>query len=379
MEVPTCHSMGCSPSAAAVEPSVLLSKDLVETEKRLVELNLFGPSELARLRSAYLDMHARSKRKRPAIEPEKEAAMDSEQQQAHEQEQEVECSLVECCDWLGFNRTVFSDRCFRLANGGGDRINFASFVAAIWLLTAHDLATLSFWMTDTENKGYLEIGEVQSIMTSVGASRTDIFMMDATAKYDPKSLTFIKVARLFATLDSNSDGRVTHDEWCANIQVMHNALMPAFSLQRLIHRKVFKNANVDLAAIEKARRRKREELSNNVDYGAGAGMGEVLSDLSGLFPDLECAICLELLQGEEVDDSAPKSSAYRLLPGAVPSTITTLPCSHRFHTHCIETLRMHTEASQACPLCRSELPISEQTRAPGSDARGLLAHRGAVF
>ena len=78
-------------------------------------------------------------------------------------------------------------------------------------------------------------------------------------------------------------------------------LMPAFSLQRLIHRKVFKNANVDLAAIEKARRRKREELSNNVDYGAGAGMGEVLRDLSGLFPDLECAICLGRLSTIDED------------------------------------------------------------------------------
>ena len=369
--------MGALCSSSVVEPTERLSTELAQVEKRLLEMELFGPIEMAQLRAAFCACmhHAQQRRARrqpsPAPNPEDHGTKNPEK----EDPDEVECTLSECCDWLGFGRTLFSDRCFRLANGGGDRVNFASFVATIWLVTAHDLATLSFWMTDEQGKGYLDISDIQSIMTSVKDDKSYV-LFEEPAKYDKHSGQFVKVQRLFAQLDTNYDGRITHDQWCDNIQLMHNALMPAFSLQRLIHRRVFKNSNVDLAAIEKARRMRREELSSNFNYGAGAGMTEVLNDLSGLFPDLECAICLELLYGEEFDDGAPRSSAYHILPGARQGTITTLPCSHRFHTHCMETLRMHMEVSQACPLCRSELPISEQTRAPGSEARGLLAHRG---
>jgi len=63
-------------------------------------------------------------------------------------------------------------------------------------------------------------------------------------------------------------------------------------------------------------------------------------DISGEDAE-ECAICLAALE---------KKPAL---------TSMTLPCSHIFHTSCVSELRKFG-VSQACPLCRSELPPEEE-------------------
>jgi Ca2+-binding EF-hand superfamily protein len=162
------------------------------------------------------------------------------------------------------DETLFSKKVFSLMDtDGSGLISFHEFVLSIWSYLSLDLDSLakfSFQLYDNDNSNYMEMNEVNAMITWVYGS-TDLNSND-------------RLGKILEKMESSSQNRVSLNEFVNYSKQYPLLLYPAFMMQSVLRRGIFGEAYWDAVAAERAKKELEKPIFDILKkHGAQQGLG----------------------------------------------------------------------------------------------------------